>query len=140
VACLIVAINEANGLPGEHIINLAPGTYTVGFPGEENELPSITGSIRIQASSSDLPAVIEGGDPTFHVSLGGEFSMDGVTVQRGNRAIINFGVTSIQNSIVTHNSVGDSEAIINFGMISLQDSVVTHNIGDGGTIHNFGKT
>ena len=40
VACLIAAINEANGMPGEHIINLAPGTYTVGFEG----LPWITGS------------------------------------------------------------------------------------------------
>lgn len=29
VACLIAAINEANGMPGEHVINLEPGTYTL---------------------------------------------------------------------------------------------------------------
>jgi hypothetical protein len=28
VTCLIVAINEANGLPGEHTIILEPGNYT----------------------------------------------------------------------------------------------------------------
>ena len=29
VSCLIDAINSANGMPGEHIINLEPGSYTL---------------------------------------------------------------------------------------------------------------
>ena len=29
VTCLITAINDANGLPGEHVINLEPGSYTL---------------------------------------------------------------------------------------------------------------
>ena len=29
VTCLIATINSANGMPGEHIINLEPGSYTL---------------------------------------------------------------------------------------------------------------
>ena len=29
VTCLIAAINDANAMPGEHIINLKPGSYTI---------------------------------------------------------------------------------------------------------------
>ena len=29
VTCLIAAINNANGMPGEHVINLEPGSYTL---------------------------------------------------------------------------------------------------------------
>jgi hypothetical protein len=29
VTCLIAALNEANGMAGEHIINLEPGSYTL---------------------------------------------------------------------------------------------------------------
>ena len=29
VTCLIAAINNANGMPGAHVINLEPGSYTL---------------------------------------------------------------------------------------------------------------
>jgi hypothetical protein len=64
VTCLIAAINEANGMPGEHVINLEPGSYTLqiidnGSEFQGNGLPVIMSSIRIQASAEDLPTVIE---------------------------------------------------------------------------------
>ena len=64
VTCLIAAINEANGIPGEHVINLEPGSYTLqtvdnGAFVLRNGLPVIRGSIIIQATAEDLPTVIE---------------------------------------------------------------------------------
>src|SRR5262249_33805939 len=111
VECLIDAINSANGMTGKHIINLEPGIYTlqVAFFGG-NMLPVITSSIRIQPSAEDSPTVIErdpGAPPfrIFEVSIGGELTLDGLTIQRGaggvGAAILNLGVTSLQNSIVT---------------------------------------
>ena len=75
-----------------HTINLEPGIYTLqtvdNMTDGPNGLPSIKGSIQIQASADDPPTVIER-DPgaqgfrIFHVSVGGELSLEGVTVQRG---------------------------------------------------------
>ena len=46
VTCLIAAINNANGMPGEHAINLEPGIYTLqmvdNMTDGPNGLPSIT--------------------------------------------------------------------------------------------------
>ena len=59
VTCLIAAINSANGTPGNHIINLKPGSYTLravdtaGFGGIG--LPVVTSSIRIQLLQTTLP-------------------------------------------------------------------------------------
>src|SRR4030095_5365068 len=87
VTCLIAAINSANGMPGDHIINLKPGTYTLqSIDNGANGLPVITSSIRIQASAVDPPTVIERDPnaPAFRIfSVGGELTLDGVTVQRG---------------------------------------------------------
>jgi hypothetical protein len=139
VTCLVAAINEANGIPGEHVINLEPGSYTlqaidnndppsipcgIGCFGA-NGLPVISGSIRIQATAEDLPTVIERdlNAPNFRifsVAVGGELNLEGITVQRGGGLIVN------------------SPAILNVGVTSLQESIVTDSHGDFGTINNFG--
>src|SRR5687768_2756176 len=132
VTCLIAAINEANGMPGEHVINLEPGSYTLqtidnGSPFSGNGLPVISGSIRIQATAEDLPTVIErdlnaARFRIFEVSVSGELTLDGVTVQRagcfpilvcftGAAAILNRGVTSLENSVV-RDSITDFNAAI----------------------------
>ena len=85
VTCLIAAINSANGMPGDHIINLEPGSYTLQAVdnGFVNGLPVISSSIRIQGSAEDPPTVIER-DPNapefriFEVSADGELSLVGV--------------------------------------------------------------
>lgn len=60
VTCLIAAINEANAMPGEHTINLEPGSYTLQTVDNGlNGLPVISGSIRIQATAEDVPTTIE---------------------------------------------------------------------------------
>src|SRR5262245_20425860 len=64
VTCLIAKINNANGMPGQHTINLEPGSYTLqtvdnGQGNSANGLPVISGSIRIEATADDLPTVIE---------------------------------------------------------------------------------
>jgi hypothetical protein len=89
VSCLIAKINSANGMPGEHVINLKPGSYILQtIDNGVNGLPVISGSIRIQATAEELPTVIER-DPNapafriFQVALGGELTLAGVTVQRG---------------------------------------------------------
>jgi hypothetical protein len=95
VGCLIAKINEANGLPGQHTINLEPGSYTLqtidnGPPLDANGLPVISGSIRIQATAEDLPTVIER-DPNapafriFEVSANGVLHLDGNYSPEGRR-------------------------------------------------------
>jgi hypothetical protein len=152
VTCLIASINDANGMPGEHIINLEPGIYTLqivdNITDGPNGLPSIRRSIRIQASADDPPTVIErdpgaGSFRIFHVSVGGELDLDGVTVQRGNLVvfggpgIFNRGVTTLQDSIVTDAS-GDAGAIHNIGALNVFRSIIADNVTHfrGGGIHN----
>ncbi len=140
VTCLIAAINNANGRPGDHVISLEPGIYTLqavdNTTDGANGLPSIMRSIHIQASADDPPTVIER-DPAattsfriFHISTGGNLTLSGLTVQRGGfilgPAILNFGVTSLQDSIVTNN-IGDEGAINNLGTLNVFKSVITDN-------------
>jgi hypothetical protein len=152
VSCLIAKINDANGMPGNHTINLEPGIYTLQMVDNTtdgpNGLPSIRRSIRIQASADDPPTVIER-DPAaqsfriFHVSVGGALSLEGLTVQRGTSgfsggpAILNRGVTSLQDSVVTGHD-GELGAVYNFGTLNVFRSTITDNFGghDGGGIVN----
>ena len=151
VTCLIASINTANGLPGTHTINLEPGTYTLQTIDngdlacdnglctfDPNGLPVISGSIRIQGSADDAPTVIERdpGAPSFRifqVSIGGELVLDGMTIQRGGGpnliigpAIVNHGVTSLWNSIVTEMR-GEGGAILNDGTLNVFRSLITDN-------------
>ncbi len=154
VTCLIAAITQANATPGEHIITLAPGTYTLQAVNNVtdglNGLPSITSSILIQASSENPPTIIER-DPAaplfriFHVSAGGELSLESVTLQNGDStnggsAIRNRGVTWIRNSIIRNSGRSDGEfgAIYNSGELTVSRSIITENRAghQGGGINN----
>src|SRR5215475_11830927 len=139
VTCLIAAINEANGAPGEHTITLKPGIYSLQIVDNttdgQNGLPLITGSIRIQASADDPPTVIERGSGAqgfriFQVSAGGKLTLEGITVQRGSSlnaaAIFNRGVTTLQDTIITENR-SDEGAIINVGTLNVFRSVIANN-------------
>jgi hypothetical protein len=149
VTCLIAAINEANAVDGEHTINLELGSYTLqtidnGSGTGANGLPVITSSIRIQGSTDDIPTIIEL-DPDaprfriFQVAVGGELTLDGVTIKRGSSsvgAIANRGIVSLQDSIVTDSSF--DAAVFNIGTLLVLRSIISHNSGSisGGGIHN----
>jgi hypothetical protein len=153
VTCLIASINDANTLPGQHIINLEPGNYTLHAIDNEvslnaNGLPVITSSVQITPVADDLPTVIQrdAGAPFFRifsVSPGGELILDGLTVQGGgfviSPAILNGGITSLNNSVVT-NSRGELGAIHNTGTLKVLTSIIVDNFGghDGGGIVNVG--
>lgn len=157
VACLIAAINEANGMPGEHVINLEPGTYTLegidnGEPfGNANGLPVIGRSIRIRGSAEDLPTVIERNLNAprfriFEVAAGGELTLDDLTIQRGAllsgaAAILNRGLTSLQDTIVTDSNTDFDGAIQNIGTLRVIRSIISDNFGGhvGGGIQNRGS-
>jgi hypothetical protein len=160
VNCLIASITSANGMLGSHTINLKPGSYTLqavdngGFIG--NGLPVISSSIRIQATAEDLPTVIERdlNAPAFRifeVSVGGELTLAGVTIQRGGgfplfffssaAAILNRGVTSLEDSIVRDSNTDFNAAIHNFGTLRVIRSIIADNFGghQGGGILNSGR-
>jgi hypothetical protein len=152
VTCLIAAINEANGMLGEHVINLEPGIYTlqqaignVVFGG--TGLPSITGSIRIHPSAENSPTIIERDlNAAFfrilQISSGGELILDKMILQRGRgnfgTAIFNQGMLSLQDSIVTDNSFGEAGAIHNLGTLNVIRSIIADNVTghEGGGISN----
>jgi hypothetical protein len=142
VTCLIAAINEANGMPGGHTITLDPGIYTLQIVDNTtdgpNGLPSIIGSIQIQASADDPPTVIQRaqgaqGFRIFHISAAGELTLEGITVQRGlaltgGNAILNRGITTLQNSIIRENSgFGENGAILNIGTLNVFRSIIADN-------------
>jgi hypothetical protein len=153
VTCLIAAINSANGLFGDHVIQLEPGIYTLqaidNTIDSGNGLPTISSSIRIEASGDNAPTVIERNPAAtnlfriFHVSASGKLTLDGVTVQRGRivpfggSAILNRGGTSIVDSIITNNE-GEVGAINNLGTLTLSRSIIVDNSTGhlGGGIHN----
>jgi hypothetical protein len=159
VTCLIAAINEANTSPGENVINLEPGNYTLqtidnGTFADANGLPVIGGSIRIQATGEDLPTVIERdlNAPHFRileVARGANLILSGVTIQRGggfpvsfifSPAILNSGETSLENSIIS-DSRGEFGTIINFGTFRVIRSIIADNVSNheaGGIVNHPG--
>ena len=118
VTCLVAAINNANTLKGKDTINLQPGIYTVNTATGNGTagLPSISSSIRIQASGDDTPTIIRRdlADPfisVLDIFVGGELTLKGITVQAPSNfcefcaaAINNHGITTFQNSIVSDSS------------------------------------
>jgi hypothetical protein len=156
VTCLIAAINQANGISGEHVISLEPGSYTLqaidnGGPFIGNGLPVISGSIKIESTAEDIPTVIERDVNAprfriFEVSAFGILILDGLTVQRGLHipgaaAILNRGVTSLENSIVRDSDTGSNGAIHNLGTLRVIRSIIADNFGghQGGGILNSGR-
>lgn len=149
VTCLIAYINEANTLPGQHIINLEPGKYTLqAIDNAENGLPVIMGALQIKAVNDDLPTVIERDAEAlffriFSVAARAELTLHGITVQGGgggflhDSSIFNAGTTSLFNSVV-RDSNGEGGAIGNNGTLNVIKSMILDNVvgHEGGGIRN----
>jgi hypothetical protein len=153
VSCLIASINDANAGPGEHVISIEPGSYVLqtldnGAAAGANGFPVITGSIQIQATAEGFPSVIER-DPDaprfriFEVAATGKLAFIGVTVRGGSLvvgagAILNRGVTSLDDSVVSDSVTGFDGAIHNLGTLRVIRSIIANNFGghQGGGILN----
>jgi hypothetical protein len=151
VTCLIAAINQANGISGEHVISLEPGSYTLQTVDNGlNGLPVISGSIRIQATAEDVPTTIErdvNAPPfrIFEISAAGELTLAGLIIQRGSAPVLgaavrNSGVTSLQDSLVRDSRTNARGAISNVGTLFVSRTIIADNDGghEGGGIYNEG--
>ncbi len=157
-ACLIDAINSANGTVAADTIILAAGTFTLTAVDNNtdgpNGLPSITSDITIQGAGA-LTTTIERdptlGDegPTFrilHVAASGTLTLEELTISGGflqfnfhnGPGIFNAGgVLHITNSIVTDNtgidfSLGGGVFNDTGGTLTIANSSITDNFCNNG--------
>ncbi|MDB4881604.1 MAG: polymorphic outer membrane protein, partial [Gemmatimonadetes bacterium] len=93
VCTLRAAIQEANALPGDDVISLPPGTYTLTIAGAGEDAAArgdldITSNVSIQGGGFVGTTIIDGnggvtGDRVFHVMHGAKADFGGVTIQGG---------------------------------------------------------
>lgn len=165
VACLIGAMAAANANGEVNTISLDGSTFTLnavdntsenphGYPSGPNGLPSVTSKMTIVGNGA---TIIER-DPSatvkfriFHVSSGGELTLDGVTVRNGllpddanigshGGGIQNWGRLNVINSTVTNNRAGNTGdlyggvggGISSAGHLTVTNSAISYNrAGDG---------
>jgi hypothetical protein len=135
VACLIAAINEANGLDGEHLIKLEGGSYAVstanyigerppGWSDQPIGLPSIRRHLTIKGLAA---ATIERVGP-IHTN---PFALFDVSPQ---------GALIVDNlNLVNGETVTEGGAIYNAGTTFIVDCIVANNAGPG-AVTNAGGT
>jgi hypothetical protein len=134
VAGLIAAIHAANefGTPETPaVVNLAPGgNYTLGIAdntdGGANGLPIITGTVTINGNGATIARSSADGTAAFRIlHISGTLQLDSVTLRNGS---------------ITGESFrsGSGGAILNLGVLTLTNSIITGNRAerDGGGIAN----
>ena len=150
VCTLRAAIQEANALIGDDIINLPAGTFTLTRAGS-GEDASATGDLDITSnlslSGSGEATVIDANwaDRGLHVVGAYAVNLSGVTITHGNGnggGIRNDGGTlAITNSVILDNNAASSAGgILNSGALTITHSTVSDNNAgaDAGGILNSG--
>ena len=158
VACLIAAINSANGTAEPDTIFLAAGTYELTTVESESEedgttgLPSISSPVAIQGSGASQTIIRRQDDAlafrVIHVAVAGALTLEGVTLSNGvtpesnggGGGIFNSGSLTIIKSNVSGNFAdyfgeADGIGILNAGIAAVVDSTVSSNFsisGNGG--------
>lgn len=147
--CLIAAIGSANGLPGGHRINLAPGIYTLASVNNTsvhgpNGLPVVTGNITIVGGGASSTVIrrnpLGPAFRLFEVAQAAALTVDGVALEDGGlpaasfggAAILNQGATGLQNAVVrnhVHANPNSGGALRNLGKLVLFDTLVESNVG-----------
>lgn len=146
---LIKAIVQANQLPDIDTFNLAPGcsyelkeVYIV--KDGNNGLPIIESPIVINGHGATIARSGSSNQPTFRlfqVVASGNLTLNDITLQNGyasndgssylsgsGGAILNFGLTTINNSLITKNSAYTAGAIYNSkGSMEIVRSTVSFN-------------
>jgi hypothetical protein len=157
VACLIAAINTANGNGEDDTITLRAGTYTLAEVDNtsdgSNGLPSVTSPITIQGAGADRTIIErQASAPRFrilHVGAEGVLQLEGLTVRGGvtddaGGGILNFGQLRITNSRLTDNDAGEvaGGGLANRGgTVTIAQTTFADNDADaGGGLWSVGGT
>jgi hypothetical protein len=157
VACLIAAIQTANGNGEANTLTLAAGTYTLTTVNNEtdgaNGLPSITSPLTIRGAGTTATSIERASyAPPFrivHVAATGTLTLNGVTIrggnalERGGGIFTNGGTLVILHSTISGNTAGrfDGAVAIFGGKLTLRSSAITDNRAEevaGGIGSDFG--
>jgi hypothetical protein len=157
IPCLITAINDANANGQPNTIRLAAGTYTLTSVDNNtngaNGLPSITGTLTIEAAGTDSAALTRlSTAPEFrlvHVGPSGHLTLRGIIlslgrardVKGGEGLLNNGGVVTVTDSGFFHNGENSSGGALanNGGVVTITNSTFGSNAGGGGgAISNSG--
>jgi hypothetical protein len=155
VACLIAAIDTANGNGEDDMITLNAGTYTLTAVNNDTEgtngLPSITSTITITGAGAETTVIERSASAPwfrlFHVGASGALTLDGLTVRNGRVDLIEGGAIHNRGALtVTHSTIADNIAasgggggIVNAdGAVDIDHSTLSRNHAEiGGAILNF---
>jgi len=138
VCTLRAAIQEANALVGDDIINLSAGTYALTLPGASEDAAAsgdldITSNITLNGGGA-ASTVINGNwaDRVLHVTGAFTVNLSGVTITHGNGSgggiRNNGGALTITDSAVSDNNSGsDAGGIFSSGTLTIADSTLSDN-------------
>ena len=158
---LRAALMEANARPGDDIITLPAGTYTLSIPGTGEDAAAtgdldVTDNLTIVGAGAGTTIIDAAGlDAVLHL-LDVTLSVEGVTVRNGAAAntawdhnaygggILNWeGTLTIVNSIISGNSANSGGGIYNRGTLTIANSTIFRNSTSshgGGVFNSSGTT
>ncbi len=151
VCTLRAAVQEANALAGDDVINLPAGTYTLALAGANEDLAA-TGDLDLAsnvtlAGAGATTTIIDANwvDRVLHVTGAYTVSISGVTLTRGNGSgggVRNDGgvLALTSSALFENNAAADGGGILNAGILTITNStVVDNNAGaDAGGALNSG--
>ena len=147
VACLIEAINMANGNGEANTITLEAGTYTLTAVDNDtdgrNGLPSITSPLPLTIQGAGAEFTIIQRDPSalsfrlFHVAATGVLTLHGLTLRRGTIDAADFsfrplrggGIWNLGTLTIRHSTLADNMAATNLDASSAAGGGIYN--GDG---------
>ena len=157
------AIQEANALAGDDIIELGAGTFTLSLAGVQEDLAAVgdldirqnlvirgrgVGVTILDATALANQVTTTNRDRLFQILAGVTVTIQGVTVQKGavtgsedGGAIRNAGTLTILDSLIQNStSQDDGGAINNTGTLTIDRTTISGNtsVATGGAIRNAG--
>ncbi len=149
---LRAAVQEANAVAGEDIVNLGAGTFLLTREGTFEEAAllgdlDVTDDLRIVGAGADVTIIDAGGlDRIFHVYPGVTLYLEGLTLTNGEAhdggAVFNEGVLELHGvNIADSRAFNQGGGIYNVGDIFAEDSAIVRNSAGsrGGGIFNSGN-
>lgn len=149
------AVVAANTCPGEDVIQMGAGTFSLrqhGNGGERGDL-DITESVSISGISPEQTIITANeswNERIFEVAAGATVQMRGLTISKGHieteagAGILNFGSLTLENVHLNQNIAYSGGGLYNAGTATLQDVSISDNhtvalfdVGRGGYILPF---